>query len=341
MSADKERAVSDKYSGTFVSKAICIHPDLSSTEKLVAGEVDGLTTEEGPCRASNAKFSMFGLSEHGADNILTKLTSKGIVVRLGFHRVYVERVVAPEYSRNPELSRRWIKLRVGENNYHKTRVHQKMNSRIHQKMHPGHVTDSEGAPKDESRVHQKMNRGFNKRCIEGSPKDEPEIFSEISYEKSKEKASPSPSRERSTVLEPPHSPEEKPFAVAEDGKEEEEKPKQLTPKKEVADKEIFQKPTLEQFAGYGRSKGISDQDSSDQFEIWDAANWHDGNGTRIRNWKSKLLTFQKIANLPSDKKSRTTNETKPTKRRGFTDRLGINPNHCHSTRTPSAACCTA
>jgi hypothetical protein len=299
MSADKERAVSDKYSGTFVSKAICIHPDLSSTEKLVAGEVDGLTTEEGPCRASNAKFSMFGLSEHGADNILTKLTSKGIVVRLGFHRVYVERVVAPEYSRNPELSRRWIKLRVGENNYHKTRVHQKMNSRI----------------------HQKMNRGFTKRCIEGSPKDEPEIFSEISYEKSKEKASPSPSRERSTLLEPPHSPEEKPFAVAEDGKEEEEKPKQLTPKKEVADKEIFQRPTLEQFAAYGRSKGISDQDSSDQFEIWDAANWHDGNGTRIRNWKSKLLTFQKIANLPSDKKSRTTNETKPTKRRGFTDRL--------------------
>jgi len=206
----------DGYTGTFVSRAICTHPDLSSTEKLVAGEVDGLTTAEGPCRASNAKFSMFGLSEARADVILRGLARKGVIVRLGFHRVFVERVVSPEYSRNPELSRRWINSIVGENNY----------SRVGENNYP----KSEGRRKRLSRVGENNGRGWAKTTIEGRRKRLPEISSEISSEKSKEKASPSPSRERSIVSEPLSSPEEKPFAVA-TRKEEEEKTKQVHARK--------------------------------------------------------------------------------------------------------------
>lgn len=62
-------------------------------------------------------------------------------------------------------------------------------------------------------------------------------------------------------------------------------------------------PTLETFIDYGISKGIIEQDCRDLFEIWEAAVWHDGNGAQIQNWKQKLLTFQKIGNLPSHKKA--------------------------------------
>jgi hypothetical protein len=63
-------------------------------------------------------------------------------------------------------------------------------------------------------------------------------------------------------------------------------------------------PTLGDFTEYGLSKGISDKDCKDQYEIWDAAEWHDGNNRPIDRWKSKLLNFQKMGNLPSDKRKR-------------------------------------
>lgn len=65
----------------------------------------------------------------------------------------------------------------------------------------------------------------------------------------------------------------------------------------------FQPPTLEAFIDYGISKGIGEQDCREQFDIWEAGVWKDGNGTPIRNWEQKLLTFQKIGNLPSHKRA--------------------------------------
>jgi hypothetical protein len=66
---------------------------------------------------------------------------------------------------------------------------------------------------------------------------------------------------------------------------------------------VFEPPTLEIFINYGISKGISEQDCRDLFEIWETGAWKDGNNIPIQNWKQKLLTFQKIGNLPSDKKA--------------------------------------
>jgi hypothetical protein len=66
----------------------------------------------------------------------------------------------------------------------------------------------------------------------------------------------------------------------------------------------FKAPTLEEFISYGQSKGISDQDCRDQYEIWTESEWHDGNGTAISRWKGKLVTQKRIGNLPSDKRAR-------------------------------------
>jgi hypothetical protein len=77
------------------------------------------------------------------------------------------------------------------------------------------------------------------------------------------------------------------------------KTKTKAPKKEKA----FQPPSLQEFIDYARTKGISEQDARDQFEIWEAADWHDGKGNQILSWKSKLLTFHKSGWLLSDKRS--------------------------------------
>ena len=66
----------------------------------------------------------------------------------------------------------------------------------------------------------------------------------------------------------------------------------------------FPPPTIEEFITYGLSKGISEQDCRDQFEIWQEAKWHDGHDTPIKNWKAKLFTQAKIGNLPSHKRSK-------------------------------------
>jgi hypothetical protein len=68
-------------------------------------------------------------------------------------------------------------------------------------------------------------------------------------------------------------------------------------------KHISRRPTREQFMAYGQGIDISDQDCKDLFEIWEASNWRDGNGTPIKSWKGKLLTQKKIHNLPSDKRA--------------------------------------
>jgi hypothetical protein len=47
----------------------------------------------------------------------------------------------------------------------------------------------------------------------------------------------------------------------------------------------FRPPELADFLDYGLSIGISETDCRDQFEIWAANDWKDGNGTLITNWK--------------------------------------------------------
>jgi len=53
-------------------------------------------------------------------------------------------------------------------------------------------------------------------------------------------------------------------------------------------------PSRAEFVEYARSKAIDEQRAGDQWDIWDAGDWMDGNGTAILNWKGKLLTFARM-----------------------------------------------
>jgi len=78
-------------------------------EKFLAGEIDCLTGDVIPCRASNEFLA--GMMEVSVDTInrsLRKLQKLRIVIRLGFHRSFVERCVSPEYSQNPKTSMSWM-----------------------------------------------------------------------------------------------------------------------------------------------------------------------------------------------------------------------------------------
>jgi ATPase subunit of ABC transporter with duplicated ATPase domains len=50
-------------------------------------------------------------------------------------------------------------------------------------------------------------------------------------------------------------------------------------------------PSRDEFMAYAAQKRIDLTCAADQFEIWEAAGWVDGNQTPIVNWKSKLLHF--------------------------------------------------
>jgi len=57
---------------------------------------------------------------------------------------------------------------------------------------------------------------------------------------------------------------------------------------------IPDQPNREVFQAYAREKGIDPKLAGDQWDVWDAGNWCDGNMTPILNWKSKLLMFAKM-----------------------------------------------
>ena len=63
-------------------------------------------------------------------------------------------------------------------------------------------------------------------------------------------------------------------------------------------------PPLEEFVAYALSIDISEQDAREQWEEWQANEWHDGNDTPIRHWTGKLVAFRNSANLPSHKRAR-------------------------------------
>lgn len=66
----------------------------------------------------------------------------------------------------------------------------------------------------------------------------------------------------------------------------------------------LKRPSLAELIDYARTKDISDQDTTDQYEIWVESDWHDGNGKPVLNPKSTLFNYKKIRNLPSDKRNR-------------------------------------
>ena len=107
---EKEDRQHRYFKGVWICAALWTHPKLSWTEKCLVAEVDSLTSEARPCYASNEFLAgKMQISPVRIKAIFQKLYSVGVIRHLGFHRTFVERVVAPKYSSNPQTSQRWIK----------------------------------------------------------------------------------------------------------------------------------------------------------------------------------------------------------------------------------------
>jgi hypothetical protein len=110
-----EKPEKKDFSVVCISHAVWTHPDLDCTEKCLVAEIDALSTEDRPCWASNERLgASVGVSKIRADHLLMKLQKLGIVRRLGFHRVFSERVIDPAFSFRPALSKKWMELNEEE-----------------------------------------------------------------------------------------------------------------------------------------------------------------------------------------------------------------------------------
>lgn len=62
---------------------------------------------------------------------------------------------------------------------------------------------------------------------------------------------------------------------------------------------VMSPPTLEEVKAYVREKDLS-VDPNKFFEYYEEGNWHDGKGNKVRNWKQKLLTWDKHTDKPKE-----------------------------------------
>jgi hypothetical protein len=93
------------FKGVWLCAAIYESRELSPVEKLLLAEIDALTTDASACYASNAHFSnRLGITVTRVDHLLGKLTRHGYIVRVAFDGRVTRRVLAPEYSSNPNHS---------------------------------------------------------------------------------------------------------------------------------------------------------------------------------------------------------------------------------------------
>ena len=96
----------------------------------------------------------------------------------------------------------------------------------------------------------------------------------------------------------------------------------LTPQKKGTKKEArklhSKPPNIEEFVAHGVSRGATDKDCRDIFQIWSDSDWHDGRGNKIESWKGKLTTFVKNHWMPSDRRRSNSNSATFTpKQKGF------------------------
>jgi hypothetical protein len=91
--------------------------------------------------------------------MLSKLQRIGIIRRLGFHRIFVHRVVDPEFSDHPEFSKKWISAHAARESENVSR-----NPSLPKKENPSLPEKA----KAKLRVPEKGKRGFPKKGSEPS-----------------------------------------------------------------------------------------------------------------------------------------------------------------------------
>jgi hypothetical protein len=84
-------------------------------------------------------------------------------------------------------------------------------------------------------------------------------------------------------------------SIAEDSKEEKINKKEKKPRA----KKEFVPPTYEEVLEYAKSRGREDL-AHKFFDYFDAGDWIDSKGNKVRNWKQKFITWE--SNNPNNKK---------------------------------------
>jgi hypothetical protein len=106
------RKLSDKFQYSKILAHFRDDRGWSWPEAAILSEIDVVMIEtKKPCYSGQDHYAQVGRVGHGgARNILSKFTTNGIIKELGYHpgKPTKDRIVSPEYSSNPELSRQII-----------------------------------------------------------------------------------------------------------------------------------------------------------------------------------------------------------------------------------------
>ena len=65
-------------------------------------------------------------------------------------------------------------------------------------------------------------------------------------------------------------------------------------------KKVFKKPTLEEIETYCKERN-NNVDSKSFFDFYEAGDWKDSKGNKVKNWKQKIITWERDTNKKKDK----------------------------------------
>ena len=86
-------------------------------------------------------------------------------------------------------------------------------------------------------------------------------------------------------------------------------------------KRTFKPPTLAEVNDYIMEKGIHNVSAKDFVDYYEAGNWHDAKGNKVKSWKQKLLTWARHEN--GNAKTHTSNESRLDEALSMLDEMGI------------------
>ena len=86
-------------------------------------------------------------------------------------------------------------------------------------------------------------------------------------------------------------------------------------------KRTFKPPTLAEVNDYIMEKGIHNVSAKDFVDYYEAGDWHDAKGNKVKSWKQKLLTWARHEN--GNAKTHTSNESRLDEALSMLDEMGI------------------
>lgn len=88
-------------------------------------------------------------------------------------------------------------------------------------------------------------------------------------------------------------------------------------------KRAFTPPTLEEINAYIIERGIHNVPAKAFFDYYEAGDWHDAKGNKVKSWKQKLLTWSRHENGNTKAVKSTSNEDRLDEALSMLDEMGI------------------